>query len=109
MTAALLLCYANYHRVYKNKAVQFVENFFLLILVLIGGSGILEEGAKHVVIYASIAIGFLAFCGLVVWNVFIQIHCKVRKVERELISLDQNVQEDSHSEPLISKTVISIN
>ena len=88
MIAALLLCYANYHRIYKNRAVLLTENFFLLILILVGGSVILEVGAKYVV-YGSIAVAFLAFCGLIVWNVFVQIHCKMRKVEREFIPFKQ--------------------
>ena len=107
--AALLLCYANYHRVYKNKAVQLMENFFLLILVLVGGSGLLEENVKHFVVYTSIVVGFFAFCGLLVWNLLIQIRYKIRKAERELISIDQEVhQKVSDSEPLLNKTIISI-
>ena len=111
MTASLLHFYANYHRVYKNRAAQLTESFFLLLLILVGGSGILEEGARLVVVYVSIAVGFLAFCGLILWNMFIQIHYKIMsfKAERELISLAQEVQEVSNSEPLLNKTIISIN
>ena len=84
----------------------------MLILVLVGVSGILKEDAKRVVVYASIAVGFFAFCGLVSWNVLIQICYKIRssKAERELASLDQEIQhENSNSDqPLLSKTIISI-
>lgn len=59
MTAALLLCYANYCGVYKSRAVQLTENVFLLLLVLVGGSGILEDSAKHGVVYTSIALNSL--------------------------------------------------
>ena len=52
MAAALLLFYTNYHRVYKNKAVQLTETLFSLNLVLVGGSVILEEGAKYVIVYS---------------------------------------------------------
>ena len=67
---------------------------------IIGGSGILEEDAKHVVAYASIAIGFLAICGLIVWNVFIQVHCKVRKLKESsslLIRMYKRIHTLSHS------------
>ena len=94
MTAALLLGYSNYHRVYKNKVVQLTENFFLLVLVIVGGSGILEERAKYAVVYASIVVGFFAFCGLIVWNIFVRIHCKVRKVEREFIPFKARTQQE---------------
>ena len=83
MTASLLLCYANYYRVYKKKAVQLTENIFLLLLLLVGGSGILEENAKHVVVYVSVTIVFLTFCGLIIWNVLGKFCCKNRIVERE--------------------------
>ena len=86
-----------------------MENFFLLILVLVGGSGLLEENVKHFVVYTSIVVGFFAFCGLLVWNLLIQIRYKIRKAERELISIDQEVhQKVSDSEPLLNKTIISI-
>ena len=93
-----------------NKAVQLVESLFLLNLVLVGGSGILVESAKHVV-YTSIAVGFFALCGLIDWNILTQIHYKIRrfKAERELIeSLNQEVKDFSNSEPLLSKTIVPI-
>ena len=61
ITAAVLLCYANYHRVYTNKAVQLNENLFLLLLVLIGGSGILSETEKFAVTYAPMHLLFFVY------------------------------------------------
>ena len=111
MIAALLLSYANYHRVYKSRAVQLTENFFLLLLILVGGSVILEEDVKHAVLYASIAAGFLVFCGLIVWRVFVLICCKARKTEREFIPLQEKLDVSTSTkfrdsildEPLLDK------
>ena len=81
--------------------------FFFLVLVLVGGSGTREESEKYVF---AIVLGFLVFCGLSFWNVVIQIPCRLRKskVEGELVSLDQEVQQVSDSEPLLNKTIIKI-
>ena len=75
MTSALLLCFVNYHRVYKNKLVQLNENFFILLLVLIGRTGILEEQARSIVTYTTIAMGFVGFCGAVIANKIFLICC----------------------------------
>ena len=69
MTTALLVCFANYHRVYKNKLVQLNENFFLLLLVLVDGTGILEEEARIIAKYMTIAVGFVGFCGAIIANI----------------------------------------
>ena len=69
VTTALLLCYSNYYRVYKNKHVQLSENFFFLQVVLVGGAGVFEEKIiLQYVVHASVIIVVFAFCGLVIWN-----------------------------------------
>ena len=75
MTTTLLVCFANYHRVYKNKLVQLNENFFLLLLVFVGGTGILEEEARIIATYTTIAVGFVGFCGAIIANKILQILC----------------------------------
>ena len=65
---ALLLGYGNYFRVYKDKYVQFSENFFLLHLVLIGGAGVVDKNIRHNVVRASIIVVLTVFCGLVAWR-----------------------------------------
>lgn len=65
---ALLLGYGNYFRVYKDKYVQFSENFFLLHLVLIGGAGVVDNNIRHNVVRASIIVVLTVFCGLVAWR-----------------------------------------
>ena len=107
MTTALLLCYANNRKVYKNKAAQHIENFFLLILVLIGGSGILQEQAKHIVVHASICLGFLAFCGFIVWNVYVQFSHKIWKGKREFASLtEMQVQQEISSNARFRESIL---
>ena len=65
MIAAPLLCYANYHRVYRSKAVQLNENLFLvLILVLAGVASVPEEQARYAIGYASVIIAILGFLGI---------------------------------------------
>ena len=85
MTSALLLCSANYHRVYKNKAVQFSENLFLLLLVFVGGSGILEEKTKNTIAYVSIVTGVFGLFGIIGGSKLklIQISFQKRRNERE--------------------------
>ena len=120
LISAMLLCYANYHRVYKNKAVQFTDNLFLLLLVIIGGSGYLEEQARHTVAYVSIAIGIIGLLGISVGGKLFQICFQKRKLKREnfapqiqnerqpKVSHDANAQfRDSifdETEPLINAT-----
>ena len=70
MTTATLLMYGNYYRVYKSKYVQFLENIFLLQIIIIGAVGLFDDKEKIVinVVRASIFLVLLVFCGLVVWN-----------------------------------------
>lgn len=109
MASALLICFANYHWVYKNKLVQLNENF-LLLLVFVGGTGILKEQARSIATYATIAVGFVAFCGAIIANKILQTCCI--NTERYFIPNEQNrVQReipnnhaqfrDSETEPLL--------
>ena len=81
--SALLLCYSNYKRIYKNKVVQLLENFFLLILIFVGGAGLFDNSAKQIVAYISVGTGFIIFCGLVIWSTLTQIFCKGIQINRE--------------------------
>ena len=68
IVSTLLLCYANYNRVYKARQVhvQFAENFFLISLTVIGGSQIINQNTKHAVVHGSIFITLLTFCGVAI-------------------------------------------
>ena len=86
MTSALLLCYANYHRVYKNRAVQLTENLYLILLVFVGGSGILEDNARHMVAYVSITIGLLTLAGIIIIRNVYRFCFKKREIEMEHVA-----------------------
>ena len=77
--SAVLLCYANYNRVYKTKRVQFAENYFFIVLILIGGSEIVNQRTKHAVVYGSIFVTLLAFCGVLLWSALVQIFFKLKR------------------------------
>ena len=86
ITASLLLLYSNYHRVYKNRLVQFNENFFLFLLILIGTTGILEESkTRQLIVYTIVGVGLLVFCGVIIGGRLIRCCYKMRKIEREFI------------------------
>ena len=80
ITSALLLSYANYNRVYKRKLVQLTENFFFISLIVIGGSEIIDPSTKHAVVYGSIFITLIAFCGVVIWSAVIQVFFKLKNM-----------------------------
>ena len=90
MTSALLLCYANYHRVYKNRAVQLTENLFLILLVFVGGSGILDDNARHMVAYLSITVGLLALAGIIIIRNIIYRFCfKKKEIDMEHVASEE--------------------
>ena len=97
VTASLLLIYSNYHRVFKNRLVQLNENFFLFLLIILGGTGVLEEQTRRIVVYASVGVGLLVFCGIVIRRSF-KCCCKKGKIERDFIPNEQRKtrQEISH-------------
>ena len=63
--------------------VQLLENFFLLILIFVGGAGLFDNSVKHIVAYISVGAGFIIFCGLVIWSTLTQIFCKGIQINRE--------------------------
>ena len=63
--------------------MQLAENFFFINLVVIGGSEIINQRTKHTVVYCSIFITLLAFCGVVTWSAMIQIFFKLRNMNVE--------------------------
>ena len=88
ITASLLLFYSNYHGVYKNRLVQLNESFFLLLLILISGTGILEEQTRRIIVYASVGVGLLVFCGMIVGRMFGSC-CKKGKIERDFVPANE--------------------
>ena len=95
ITVALLLCYANYKRVYKNKVVQLLENFFLLVLIIVCGAGLFGKGLqlKYTVVYVSIGAGFVVFCGLIICNIIAKTRCRNPQVIRQYDHTDQRCTE----------------
>lgn len=81
--ATLLLCYMNYMQVYKKSSVLILESAFLVNLVLLVGGTMyyrLEEGnQQEILIYVSIGIAFLKFCGIALWSFVRMILKKYRK------------------------------
>ena len=70
-TTAILLIYSNYYRVYKSKYVQLSENFFFLLIVMIGAVSLFADNEEKIIIYvvyASIILVLIAFCGLLTWK-----------------------------------------
>ena len=96
VTAAALLCYSNYHRVYKRRSVQLSENYFLLLLVLLGGSGMLEDDTRNIMAYLTVAMGFLGFCGIIIFASYTSIHCRNN---REVEGQREIAQPRVHFEP----------
>ena len=88
ITASLLIFYSNYHRVYKNRLVQLDESFFFFLLILIGTTGILEEQTRRIIVYTSIGVGLLTFCGILVGRLFGSC-CKKGKIERNFIPANE--------------------
>ena len=84
VTASMLLFYSNYHKVYKNRLVQLNESFFLIQLILIGATGVLkDEQTGHIVVYSSVGVGFLAFCGVIVWR---ELRGRCKKEETDFVA-----------------------
>ena len=54
-----------------------------MLLVIIGGSGNLEEQARHTVAYVTIAIGIIGLLGISVGGKLFQICFQKRKIRRE--------------------------
>ena len=105
ITASLLLMYSNYYRVYKNKLVQFNDNFFLILLIVIGTTDIHEQQARRIIIYASIGIGLVIFCGITVGSKLFQVCCKKGK-QREFVLNEQRRRQRQNSDSALSQEAI---
>lgn len=89
------------------------ENFFLLLLIIVGASGILDQQARLVVTYASMGAGILGFCGLIIGKKIFKL-CNKSDGNYNFLSyfecgqkmhqgISDNAQcSDSESDPLIS-------
>ena len=68
----LFLCYMNYMQVYKKKSVLILESAFLINLIILTGGATYyndtESSENIVLIYVSIAIAFIKFCGIIIWS-----------------------------------------
>ena len=118
ITASLLLFYSNYHRVYKSRLVQLNESFFLFLLILIGATGNHEEQTRRIIVYASVGVGFLVFCGMIVgMSTLFGSWCKKREIESSIVPNEQrnvrqeisddaqyldSILDDDETEPLLS-------
>ena len=77
--ATLLLCYMNYMQVYKRNSVLILESAFLINLVLLVGGTMYYHGdrgshQKAILVYVSIGIAFVKFCGIVILSLVQFIH-----------------------------------
>ena len=102
--AAILLCYANLKSVYKRKSVQIVENLFLINLIIIAGTPLIGEERKIVGVYTSIAITFVAFVGILLWNAYHLVRERINRKFKSISKVDYTSmhstfqQENSHSD-----------
>ena len=51
----------------------------MLLLIIVGASGSLEEQAKSFITYASIRAGIVVFCGLIIGKNIFQFCCSKRR------------------------------
>ena len=109
VTVSLLLCYSNYHRVYKNKVMHLNENFFFLLLVIIGGTGILGVQARRYTTYVSIGAGILWFSGLIIGNKIFEYCCNKDKVKQNFNLpnehgqiMHREISDNDETEPLLA-------
>ena len=84
ITVSLLLSCSNYYQVYKNRLVQFNESFFLLLLVFIGVTSILQDRARQISVYVSISVGLFVFCGMI-FRISLQTCCKIGWIKRNFV------------------------
>ena len=87
--ATVLLCYMNHVQIYKRKSVLIIESAFLMNLVLLVG-GVMYyrdagNGHKVTLIYVSVGLAFVKFCGIAVWSLIL-ICLRRRKSEQQLYS-----------------------
>ena len=89
--ATLLLFYMSFMQVYRRIVVLVAESSFFINLILLTGGFILFNGerGRMIVLYVSISIAFLEFCGIVVWSLIMTYFLKFRRnkgSERPLLS-----------------------
>ena len=77
--ALIVLWYLNYRKIYKTKYVLLMESAFIVNLILLV-SGIMyadSDKQKLVLMNISIAVAFIKFCGIILWNILWSIpRCK---------------------------------
>ena len=79
--ATLLLFYMSFMQVYRRIEVLIAECSFLVNLILLVGGFVLFNGerGRMIVLYVSISIAFLQFCGIVVWSLIKTYFLKFRR------------------------------
>ena len=97
--AIFLLCYLNYKRVYKRKAITLLESLFILNLILFA-VGVLcikdnEAGLGQTILFGvSVTMAFLTFCGIVLWSLIPR--RLVEKIGKHVSISEQPEDEDEH-------------
>ena len=99
VVATLLLCYMNYMQVYKKNSVLILESAFLINLVLLTGGTMYyrnsEGNEQEIIIYLSIGIAFVKFCGITFWSIY-QVFPRCRR-KSTLISYATNDSENTNT------------
>ena len=115
-TALMLLWYVNYQKVYKTKYVLLVESAFLVNLILLV-SGIMyadSDKQKVVLMNISIAVAFMKFCGIILWNILwsisqcrgkrTDIEAETDKVKTQRIQvMEQSARDDEFRDSILSE------
>ena len=94
-TATLLLCYMNHMQVYKKNSVLMLESAFLINLVLLVGGMLYYyrdtgNNQKAILVYVSIAVAFIKFCGIIIWSLVQVILRYIVKRRQRLTSMSYN-------------------
>ena len=114
--ALLLLWYINYRKVYKTKYVLLLESAFLVNLILLV-SGIMyaeSDRQKVILMSISIAITFVKFCGIILWNVIASIpRCKgkqtnvdtqTEEIKRPCVQpMEQSIRDDGFRDSILAE------
>ena len=75
VTALVLLWYLNHIQVYKKKYVTLLESSFLANVIILTAGFMYCKGnlhAQETLLCVSIAVVFIEFCGIVIWNLIPQ-------------------------------------
>ena len=78
--ATLLLFYMSFMQVYHRMVVLITEGSFLInLILLVGGCAMFDgERSRMIMLYVSVSLAFLEFCGIVVWSL-IKTYLKYRR------------------------------